>query len=363
MSNRKYIGVDLGTWYNTTNKTSIAVGYKKDDKLYIEGIYKEYTKQNGDIRTIYSNDKLANILNENNKQVLNNENWNNCLTIDKKNQYLADFLIEQANNNAMIGIDAPFGIPICLFDENKQEPVYIPENESKSNNSKFPNELSNPYIFDNSSRFVYEKTQQIALAPAGDKIGKMTARMIHLSQYNGKELNITKSPAKLSKDNIHTFEVFPTATLYLYIKYLGNNKKINVDDYLEESSSKETKIEDFTKLISYKNENWNKSTKELMEKKIKSFGKNKQNRVKKLILNSSTWAKENKYRMLELLEKFIEFDKKVSIQSDDDYDAIICALTAYLIDKHGYIEPNNKNLFQDSFIYMPDLPKSLQDEK
>jgi len=316
MSTRKYIGVDLGTWYNTTNKTSIAVGYENNNKLHIEGIYKEYTKQKSDIRTIYSDDELANILKENNKQVLNNDNWNNLLSIEKKNQNLAEFLVEQANNNALIGIDAPFGIPMCLLDKNKQEPAYSPQPHPD-----FPNELSNPYIFDNSSRFVYEKTNQMALPPAGDKIGRMTSRMIHLihlSQEKDKELNITKCPTDLLEDNIHTFEVFPTATLYLYIKYK------NAYDYLEAFSKEQDKPNEYTKIKSYKNDNWN----------------------------------NNRKRMLELLKDEVEIDESI-IESDDDYDAVICALTTYLIDKHGYIEPNNKNLFRDSFIYMPNLLKSL----
>lgn len=320
MSNRKYIGVDLGTWYNTTNKTSIAVGYEKDNKLYIEGIYKEYTKQNSDICSIYTENELLKILEKHQKQVLNDTNWNVYLSIDDKNSNLIRFLEREAENNALIGIDAPFGIPSCLCHKNKSQTIYIPENKDIN----LPNELSNPYIFDNSSRFVYEYTNQIALAPAGDKIGKMTARMIHLCQNFETILNIKKVPSDLYKNTIMTFEVFPTATLYLYIKYLFKDNIEALEKYLTRSKSedkyKEKKPEDYKKLISYKNDNW----------------------------------KDNRDRMLELLKDDIIIDKSI-IKTDDDYDAVICTLTTYLVDKYGYIKPTNENLFQDSFIYLPDI--------
>lgn len=319
MSNRKYIGVDLGTWYNTTNKTSIAVGYEKDNKLYIEGIYKEYTKQNSDICSIYTENELLKILEKHQKQVLNDTNWNVYLSIDDKNSNLIRFLEREAENNALIGIDAPFGIPSCLCHKNKSQTIYIPENKD----IKLPNELSNPYIFDNSSRFVYEHTNQIALAPAGDKIGKMTARMIHLYQNFETFINIKKAPSDLYKNNVMTFEVFPTATLYLYIKH----KKLE-KTYLDKYSKKEENPSSYTKLRSYKNDNW----------------------------------KGNRNRMLKLLKDDIIIDEHI-IKTDDDYDAVICALTTYLVDKYGYIEPIDKKLFQDSFIYLPNLKQgnSLKD--
>jgi len=311
MSVRKYIGVDLGTWYNTTNKTSIAVGYEKNNKLLIEGIYKEYTKKNSDITTIYQENELVEILEKYKKQVLNDTNWNLHLTIDEKNSNLKRFLKKEAGSNALIGIDAPFGIPGCLCDKNKSEMAYVPETKDIN----LPNELSNPYIFDNSSRFVYEHTKQIALAPAGDKIGKMTARMIHLYQNFETSINIKKSPNDVYKNNIMTFEVFPTATLYLYIKH----KKLE-STYLKAYSNKEKNTSLHTKLHSYKNDNW----------------------------------QESRDRMLELLKDDIIIDKSI-IKTDDDYDAVICALTTYLVDKYGYIEPTDKELFQDSFIYLPKL--------
>lgn len=312
INKRMYIGVDLGTWYNTTNKTSIAVGCEKNNKLYIEGIYKEYTKQDSKINCIYSDKDLEKLLPKN-KKILNAINWNGHIDINQKNEYLVKFLKNQSNGNALIGIDAPFGIPSYLYappvDRNFTENIYNPLKEK--------GELSNPFIFDNSSRFVKKHTEQIALAPAGDKIGKITARMIHLLNYYKDELNIVKTPMPIVKNGLMTFEVFPAATLYLYIKY----KKLS-SKYLERYSSTENSSDKHTKLISYKNDNWND---------------------------------ENKKRMCELIKDDIEFGCGINIESDDDYDAVICALTTYLIDKHCYIKPDNAALFQDSFIYLPDI--------
>lgn len=310
INKRMYIGVDLGTWYNTTNKTSIAVGCERNNKLYIKNIYKEYTKQDSKINCIHSLEEQKQIL-QNSKKVFNNTNWN-TFDFETKNYFLKNFLEKESKSNALIGIDAPFGIPSCLYNKNQVEKIYIPKCKGRS----LPNELSNPYIFDNSSRFVYEYTKQIALAPAGDKIGKITARMIHLLNYYKDELNIVKTPMPIVKNGLMTFEVFPAATLYLYIKY----KKLS-SKYLEQYSNTENSSDKYTKLISYKNNNW----------------------------------KDNKKRMCELIKDDIEFGCGVNIESDDDYDAVICALTTYLIDKYCYIKPDNAALFQDSFIYLPDI--------
>lgn len=283
-------------------------------KKIVNSLLKEFIKsiqQNSEICTIYKENELLEILEKYQKQVLNDTNWNLHLTINDKNLNLVKFLKREAGNNALIGIDAPFGIPSCLCDKSKSEIAYAPKTE----NINLPNELSNPYIFDNSSRFVYEHTKQVALAPAGDKIGKMTARMIHLCQNFETSLNIKKAPIDLYKNNIMTFEVFPTASLYLYIKH----KKLE-KTYLDKYSKKEEDLSLYTKLRSYKNDNW----------------------------------KGNRDRMLKLLKDDIIIDEHI-IKTDDDYDAVICALTTYLVDKYGYIKPKDRKLFQDSFIYLPKL--------
>jgi hypothetical protein len=65
--------------------------------------------------------------------------------------------------------------------------------------------------------------------------------------------------------------------------------------------------------------------------------------------------------MLKLIEEFIKISdkQKDDIKSDDDYDAIICALTAYFvdIDTKGFLKPDSKdiNKFTNSFIYMPKI--------
>lgn len=326
---RKYIGVDLGAWYNKDNKTSIAVGIEKDGKLLIENIYKEYTVQHDKIKCIHHDningklqlkEHIKEKLKEKNKVVLNAENWNKYLKYDEKNIYLAEFLTEEANENTLIGIDAPFGVPYYLFnpleDTKLQEEAYNPNGEQ--------GELANQYIFDNSARFVHEHTKQKPLAPAGDKIGKMTARMVHLAGHFKDKLHIRKAPIEQHelRSGLHTFEVFPTATLYCYIQ----SKLSTLDEkYLEAYSNEENTCDKFTKIISYKNKNWNRT---------------------------------NINRMLKLIEEDVDVDETL-IKTDDDYDAVICALTTYLIakDKYGYIEPKDKSLFKNSFIYMPNIPK------
>ncbi|BAF73246.1 hypothetical protein [Sulfurovum sp. NBC37-1] len=344
MSGRKYIGVDLGAWYHTQNKTSIAIGVESKGKLKITSIYKEYGSE-----TFYSQSQIQEIFKNTKKKYLNATNWNAHLTPDNKNKYLVDFLLEEAEGNALIAIDSPFSVPSMLEQGNKE----------RSYNYKWDkvyNEISNPYIFDNSARFVFEHTYQKPLAPAGDKIGKMTARMVHIIDNYSNTLKIHKTPTLKKNESVSTIEVFPAATLYLYITYLYKNKKINIQNYLEEFDQIEKELSSTT-LISYKNTYWKKKIKDNYSiKKLKNFNKSKQEIIKNLQKSSPCWNKKNEYRMLKLIENDVIFDKDL-IKTDDDYDAIICALTAYLIDKNGYEKPDEKDIkkFTNSFIYIPKI--------
>ncbi len=311
MSVRKYIGVDLGAWYG--NKTSIAVLKEEKGTLNIKEIIREFS-EDSTVKCIYHkdepidgkyiyNDELQKILENSTKEVLNTDNWSYFTNPDEKNKKLVDFIIKKSGRNAIIGFDAPFGIPYYLFNslENSEykEELYNPKDEK--NNKIITGELANQYIFDNSARFVYKHTKQKVLAPAGDKIGKMTARMIHIIREHGStaRLNITKTAIDMQNNKCQTIEVYPAATLYL----LNKNTKLN----------------------SYKNDNWNS------ERKIQMI-----DLIRPYIGNLNKWEKE--------------------IKTDDDYDAIICALTAYWVDQEkGYIKPEEKYLknFTNSFIYMP----------
>jgi len=290
--NKKYIGVDLGAWMS--NKTRIAVcKLDENENLILETIEKENSKK--------SDNPLV------------------------RNQRLISDLVKYADKNAIIGIDAPFAIPYYLYNpletEDITEDIYNPKEIIKG-------ELLNKLIFDNSARFVYEKTNQIALAPAGDKIGKMTARMVHIvgSDKKKNELNIIRNTELKSTHNIATIEVFPTTTIFKLAEV--QNCLVKYFKTRTEQYDKNKKLE----IKSYKGDNF-------VDKKDK---------------------KSQKERMLKLIEEHViitEKQKDELIKTDDDYDAVICALTVYLIDKYGYEKPAQKdiNKFTNSFIYIPKI--------
>jgi predicted RNase H-like nuclease len=253
MKNKIYIGIDLGTWYS--NKTRIAILEHNKEKLKIKDIIKE-------------------------------ENEINPFEKDKK---LITFIenIEKYKKNKLIAIDAPFSLPqyLCSFDN--KEKLYNPDNKIKG-------ELANQYIYDNSARLVYLQTGVKPLAPAGDKIGKITARMNHIIKEKVKDLNVLKQPIYDKKMQTATIEVYPRATLSL----LKNNE-----------------------IPKYKGKNF---------------------KVKKNIM----------CKILE--ENYVDNLGFEKIKTDDDYDAVVCALTGFLIDEYGFICPDKK-YFKNSFIYMPNL--------
>ncbi len=274
MSVRKYIGVDLGAWYN--NKTRIAVLEENQENV----------------------SKLVLVF-------LGSEPLNKTKEPEERNQKLIEWLQTEANGNALISIDAPFAVPSPLG--NNTEDYYSIECTPA---------MKNQYLYDNSARFVYKTTnkQVQVLAPTATLVGALTSRMIHIIDHYSKELKIYKRPNFVPKEKkISIVEVFPRATLIKIIE------------------KEHSKIE---KIPQYKN-----------KKNKKEYFKNKEGR-----------GKEN---MLALIRQYIEniddFDEKYGIKTDDDYDAIICALTAYWVDqKGGYEVPkNNCKKFTNSFIYIP----------
>ena len=285
---KKYIGVDLGAWMS--NKTRIAIcKLDENENLILETIEKEKSKK--------SDNPLV------------------------RNQRLISDLVKYADKNAIIGIDAPFAIPYYLYNpletEDITEDIYNPKEIIKG-------ELLNKLIFDNSARFVYEKTNQIALAPAGDKIGKMTARMVHIvgSDKKKNELNIIRNTELKSTHNIATIEVFPTTTIFKLAEV--QNCLVKYFKTRTEQYDKNKKLE----IKSYKGDNF-------VDKKDK---------------------KSQKERMLKLIEEHViitEKQKDELIKTDDDYDAIVCALSVYFIDKYGYEKPEDLDKFTNSFIYIP----------
>ncbi len=314
---KRYIGVDLGAWYNKDNKTSIAVGEEvisgNEKKLRILKIVKEYTKKNDEREYVCNLNEVNKSLKDQGKIRLNKDNWNLYLTWQEKNKYLIDYVIDEAANNALISIDAPFSIPALL--KNVQEEYYelkecYKDKETEKEEALMRRlQLQNPYLFDNSARFIYEYACLQVLAPSATLIGALSSRMAHIidldrnkeKKPNSKMLNICASPnLSESQYSINTIEVYPAATLSILAK-----DKIH---------------------SGYKNDNWNDDMKEIM---------------------------------LEQIEKYIDIEEKVKrqIKTDDDYDAIICALTAYWVDTVGYEKPYSEDLkkFTNSFIYIPKI--------
>ena len=290
---KKYIGVDLGAWYSKKSKTSIVVLEDTGTELKINKIISKESEINC---TYESNtEKLADY--------------------KIKNKRLIDCLLnEKGSNQTVIGIDAPFAIPAKL--SNSTEEYY-----NLTHRSDTLKQHQNPYLFDNSARFVLNETKQTVLAPCATLVGSLTARMKHIVDEYNDTLNIICKPIDLEEHGISTIEVFPTATLYQLIK----NKSQSLEYTYLERYTKNEEEDDFTKLISYKNDNWND---------------------------------DNKDRMIALIESYIcnLSDKIDEIKSDDDYDALICALTAYLVSQEdGYLKPSNEDLdkFTNSFIYIP----------
>lgn len=343
MSNRKYIGIDLGAWYNDENKTSIAIGilqYDKTDqknKLFIEKIAKEYTKTGDQREYVSKGQEIIDLLKENNKKVLNHTNWNLLLNSSKKNDYLVSYIIQQeANKNALIAIDAPFAIPSQLGYCKNIEKYYPGKHDTDKKLA-----MQNQYLYDNSARYVYEITDQQVLAPTATLVGALTSRMAHIVYNYSNVLEICATPhlnREPDKEKIPTIEVFPTATLYQMIR---TSSAVDQEKYLQPYTEEERKSKDiskFTKIISYKGDHWN-------GKKDKE---------------GETTVKSQQYRMLMLIKPYLANsmdDLKEKIKTDDDYDAIICALTAYWVDQEeGYEKPDDEkdlDKFTNSFIYIP----------
>ena len=187
---RKYIGIDLGAWYG--GKTSIAILEEIDGNTQptLTKIIREFS-DNDTIQCIYHKenridgtykfeDDLIDQLNKSEKKIINTKNWSLFITPEEKNKKLVYYILKHNTDDTdkmIVGIDAPFAIPCYLCNsleaENMKEELY-------NLNYKISGELANQFIYDNSARFVYHRTREKVLAPAGDKIGKMTARMIQM---------------------------------------------------------------------------------------------------------------------------------------------------------------------------------------
>jgi len=261
---KKYIGVDLGAWLS--KKTSIAVIIKNKDKIILEKV--------------------------------EHEPLSKSYTYLERDAALVELLKTLADNSAVIAIDAPFSIPSALKMKTEKE-LYKFTNKL----SKNYNQIKNPYLFDNSARFVLDTVDEVVLAPCATLIGAYTARMAHIfsNETYTSILNPITSPNLEEQNNsINTIEVYPRATLKVLLKM----------------------------------------------KEIPQYKKSSKN------------FKEKKEKMIELIKDIVEISDEIKnkIKTDDDYDAVICALTAYLVSQDdGYEKPDNPELFTNSFIYIPKI--------
>lgn len=262
-----FVGVDLSSWYNT--KTKIAVIEEAGELLYFSQIISEISLYDGISETDFANESV--------------------ISYDEKNRVLFDKIL--SFNPQVIAIDAPFALPSKLI--GKDEKYW-------EDTKNITSELKNPYIYDNSARFIYAKTKQKPLAPASDLIGKLTARMLHL-QNHYEDLNFVKN-ATFDKSKQQIIEVYPKATLELLAHHIPPYKK-------------NTKFKDEIFQV-YNNE------------------------------------------MMSIIEKLLsyEFVQTITkIQNDDEFDALICAISGYLIYKKGFLKPHNSEYFTNSFVFLPNI--------
>jgi predicted RNase H-like nuclease len=262
-----FVGVDLSSWYNT--KTKIAVIEQVGELLYLSEIISEESLHGGVSKSDFADESIINY--------------------DEKNQKLIDKILSYNPN--VVAIDAPFAIPAPLVGESE---------EYWEDSTQITSELKNPYIYDNSARYIYSMIKKKPLAPASDLIGKLTARMIQIQNTNP-SLEFVKS-ANFSRDRLQFIEVYPQALL----------------------SQLSSHIPPYKKNTKFKDEIFKVYNRELMD------------------------------ILAELLSD--EFVQTISdIKDDDEFDALLCAISGYLVYKNGFNTPKESEKFTNSFIFVPNL--------
>ena len=114
----------------------------------------------------------------------------------KNHQTCLTFLKELLSNYRFdaIAIDAPFSLPRALI-----EPTFkAPPRELKG-------EISNPYLFRYTDYWLYQTYGLRPMPPAGDRIGRLTARMIEMLQY----FDYQPPFLTLPQGKVKTYEVYP----------------------------------------------------------------------------------------------------------------------------------------------------------
>ena len=112
-----------------------------------------------------------------------------------------------------IAIDAPFSLPKALIDPN-----------FKASPREAKGEIANPYLFRYTDYWLYKSYGLRPMPPAGDRIGRLTARMIELLQSFGYQAPFLSLP----QGKTPVYEVYPKqiALALGYEKYKDKSRKI-----------------------------------------------------------------------------------------------------------------------------------------
>ncbi len=112
-----------------------------------------------------------------------------------------------------IAVDAPFSLPKALLQADFQSP----HREAKG-------EIANPYLFRYTDYWLYKTYGLRPMPPAGDRIGRLTARMIEVLQT----FDYCAPYISLPQGNTPIYEVYPKqiASALRYEKYKDKSEKI-----------------------------------------------------------------------------------------------------------------------------------------
>lgn len=107
-----------------------------------------------------------------------------------------NFLKEQVLKHSpdIVSIDSPFSIPKILCDK-----------DYKPLNREGESEISNPYLYRFTDYFIYKNFGIKPMPPAGDRIGRVTARCMELLR----EFNYDNDNIFVSGKKVKIYEVFP----------------------------------------------------------------------------------------------------------------------------------------------------------
>ena len=124
----------------------------------------------------------------------------------------------------ILTIDSPFSIPAVLCDKDFKT---LKREEEK--------EISNPYLYRYTDYFIFKKFGIKPMPPAGDRIGRVTARTIRLLR----DLNYDGDFVYVNDKKIAVFEVFPRQIGEFLCKKDYKNSKNNILKKLKITSFKD----------------------------------------------------------------------------------------------------------------------------